>query len=289
MAAMPSIADYQQRRVELAGSDSAALDIDLLLAEVLGRPRYYLYAHPGQLLTAAQRDRMECLMARRRAGEPVAHLLGRAEFWGLALEVSAATLIPRPDTEVLVEWLLERYPPDSECRLLDLGTGTGAIALALASERPRWTVTGLDRVADAVALARRNAVRLGLDRVRFVHGDWFAALADQCFDISVSNPPYIEAQDPHLQRGDVRFEPRSALVSGADGLDDIRLIVAAARGKLAPGGILLLEHGYRQASAVAGLLAASGYTDIALRHDYGANPRATLARYEPPGFPEKEA
>lgn len=284
---MPSIADYQQRRVEFAESESAALDIDLLLAEVLDRPRYYLYAHPQHPLSAVQCAELEALIARRRAGEPIAHLLGRAEFWGLALAVSAATLIPRPDTEVLVEWLLELYPPGSECQVLDLGTGTGAIALALASERPRWTVTGVDRVAAAVALARSNAARLGLDRVRFLHSDWFAAIADQRFDIIVSNPPYIEVEDPHLQRGDVRFEPHSALVSGVDGLDDIRRIITAARDHLAPGGALLLEHGYRQAPAIAELLGASGYTDIALRHDYGANPRATLGRYAP--VPIKEA
>ena len=274
-----NIASYQQRRSELAESDSAALDIDLLIGHVLDKPRVFLYAHPEQTLSAEQALALEALLERRRRGEPIAHLTGRSEFWSLPLQSTAATLIPRPDTECLVETVLELYPLNAPCRLLDLGTGTGAIALALASERPSWDILAVDLSDDAVSLAKVNARSLGLERVGIERSDWFAALAGQCFDVVVSNPPYIEQNDPHLLQGDVRFEPHSALVAGADGLSDIRRIISGAVEHLLPGGALVLEHGYRQAGAVAAELAARGFSAIENRRDYGGNARVSFGRW----------
>ena len=274
-----SIADCQQRRTELPESDSAALDTDLLICHVLGKPRTYLYAYPEQNLSQAQLAQLDSLMERRRCGEPIAHLTGRSEFWSLPLRSSPATLIPRPDTECLVEAVLELYPQGSSCRVLDLGTGTGAIALALASERPDWQIIGLDLSPAAVELAQANARDLGLERVRIVRSDWFSAVAGEVFDIVVSNPPYIEEGDPHLQQGDVRFEPRSALVSGADGLADIRRICSEAAAHLSAGGRLMLEHGYQQAAAVAAELAANKFGAIESRRDYGGHQRVTMGQW----------
>lgn len=203
-------------------SDSARLDAELLLCHVLARPRSYLFTWPERTLTDAQLEAFETLLARRERGEPVAHLTGRREFWKLELEVSADTLIPRPDTETLVEAALELLPEEPR-RVADLGTGTGAIALALASERPAWQLVATEKVAAAAALARRNRDRLGLANVEILQGSWCEPLAGH-FDMIVSNPPYIDPQDPHLTQGDVRFEPRSALVAEDAGLADIRLI-----------------------------------------------------------------
>ncbi|MFT5034109.1 MAG: release factor glutamine methyltransferase [Bacteroidia bacterium] len=274
-----SIANYQQRRIELAESDSAALDVDLLISHVLDKPRVFLYAHPEQILSAEQALALEALLERRRRGEPIAHLTGRSEFWSLPLRSTAATLIPRPDTECLVEAVLELYPPNSPCRLLDLGTGTGAIALALASERPNWDILAVDVSYDAVSLAKVNARSLGLEWVCIEQSDWFAAMPGKRFDIVVSNPPYIEENDAHLLQGDLRFEPHSALVAGADGLSDIRRIIRGAVEHLVPGGALVLEHGYLQADVVAAELAACGFSDIENRRDYGDNARVSFGRW----------
>lgn len=217
---------------------------------------------------------MEQLLARRIAGEPMAYLTGTAEFWSLTLAADPSTLVPRPDTELLVEWLLERSEHDP-LRVLDLGTGTGAIALALASERPRWEVQAVDQSAEAVALAQRNAAALALERVRIYCSDWFSHVSGR-FDVVVSNPPYIEEGDDHLRRAGVCYEPASALVSGVDGLDAIRLIADQAPDYLTPGGVLLLEHGYCQADAVATILADAGFGGIETRCDLGGNPRATI-------------
>ncbi len=274
---MATVAECRKRHSEL-DSPSAALDVDLLLCHVLRQPRYYLYAHDDVLLTDEQQRKFDTLLARRQSGEPVAYLVGEVEFWSLTLAVSPATLIPRPDTELLVEWLLESLPTDAALKVLDLGTGTGAIALALASERPAWQVCGVDRQREAVELAASNAQRLALD-VEFLQSDWFDVLGGRRFDVAVSNPPYIAEDDEHLTGLGVKYEPRSALVAGPDGLDDIRRIVEAAPSFMQAGGLLLLEHGYRQAAAVAAILRGAGFVEVETRRDYGGNPRATRGRF----------
>ena len=248
-------------QVELPHSETAALDAQLLLAHVLKKPRTYLMTWPDQQLSAAQLESFHALLARRRAGEPVAHLLGEQGFWSLDLLVNADTLIPRPDTERLVEVALDIGPP-GHAEVLDLGTGTGAIALALATERPQWQLTGADRIASALELAERNRQRLKLHNVQLVQSDWFSAFNDADFGLIVSNPPYIAEDDPHLSQGDVRFEPISALVSGADGLDGIRHLVEQAPMHLRREGWLLMEHGWQQAGAVRELLTQRGFTEV---------------------------
>jgi release factor glutamine methyltransferase len=262
----------------LPGSDTAQLDAELLLAHCLGRGRSHLYAWPEREVETQAEQRYRGLLARRAAGEPVAHLTGEREFWSLPLAVDPSTLIPRPDTERLVEVALELA--DARPRsVLDLGTGSGAIALALARERPAWQVTGIDLSAEAVALAEGNRARLGIANASFLHSDWFSALAPTArFGLIVGNPPYIAADDPHLDQGDVRFEPRSALVAGDDGLADIRRIVAGAGAFLGADGWLLLEHGWRQGGAVRALFAGAGYRDVESWSDYGGNERLSGGR-----------
>ncbi len=256
----------------------ALLDAQVLLAHVLDKDLAWLYAHPEYRPGEAQQRAFDALVTRRRDGEPVAHLTGRREFWSLPLAVDASTLVPRPDTELLVETALALGLPQA-ARVLDLGCGGGALALALASERPCWSITATERSADALALARRNAAALGLNTVDFVLGDWFAPLpTDARFDLIVSNPPYIASDDPHLAQGDLRFEPRSALVSGADGLDDIRAIIAGAPDHLQSGGWLWLEHGHDQAAAVGRLLEDAAYDCISHRRDLAAHVRCTGGR-----------
>ncbi|MDN6871456.1 peptide chain release factor N(5)-glutamine methyltransferase [Pseudomonas citronellolis] len=262
---------------QLPDSPSARLDAELLLAAALGKPRSFLRTWPERVVDREVRERFEGWLARRRAGEPVAYILGRQGFWSLDLEVAPHTLIPRPDTELLVETALQLLPA-SPARVLDLGTGTGAIALALACERLSWQVTGVDRIPEAVALAERNRERLRLANVGFRQSHWFSALEGERFALIVGNPPYIPGSDPHLQQGDVRFEPKSALVAGADGLDDIRLIVAQAPRFLEPGGWLLLEHGYDQAAAVRDLLQGNGFSEVESRRDLGGHERISLGR-----------
>lgn len=264
---------------ELPDSPTPRLDAELLLAHALGKSRSYLHTWPERELDAPQLERYRAALARRQAGEPVAYILGQQGFWSLELEVASHTLIPRPDTELLVETVLALLPA-TPAALLDLGTGTGAIALALASERPAWQVTGVDRVPEAVALAERNRARLKLANAGFVASHWFSALAGQRYQLIVSNPPYIAADDRHLGEGDVRFEPSSALVAGADGLDDIRLIIAQAPGYLEAGGWLLLEHGFDQAAAVRELLSARGFSAVESRRDLGGHERISLGRFD---------
>ena len=280
-----------------ASTPTARLDAELLLSHVIDRPRTWLYTWGDRPIDDDDRARFDTLLARRAAGEPVAYLIGRREFWGLALETSPHTLIPRPDTERLVEAALA-LAAEPAGRLLDMGTGSGAVALAFACERPNWTVTGCDRIPEAVALAQRNALRLGIKNAHFMASDWFSDdglsddwfLSDQCsedqsaavqaqrFDLMVSNPPYLAAADPHLDEGDVRFEPRSALVAGGDGLSDLRHLVMTAHRHLVPGGWLLLEHGWNQANAVCTMLKASGYGEVHCQRDLSGQPRVSLGR-----------
>jgi release factor glutamine methyltransferase len=273
-ADMPTIESLLSS-AELPDSPSARLDAELLLAQVLGKPRSYLRTWPEREPSAEQCAAFAALLARRRAGEPVAYLLGRQGFWSLELEVAPHTLIPRPDTELLVETALA-LGPAGPARVLDLGTGTGAIALALASERPAWQLLGVDRVSEAVALAERNRARLKLGNARFAESLWFSALVGERFAMIVGNPPYIAADDRHLGEGDVRFEPASALVAGSDGLDDIRQIVREAPAHLDAGGWLLLEHGFDQAEVVRALFISRGFSAVDSRRDLGGHERITL-------------
>ncbi|MHB8471711.1 MAG: peptide chain release factor N(5)-glutamine methyltransferase [Gammaproteobacteria bacterium] len=253
-------------------------DAEILLAAVLEQARSYLYAHADQTVTTAQATKFHALIERRAAGEPVAYLLGRREFWSMDLLVTADTLIPRPETELLVELALQKIPADAAGRIADLGTGSGAIALALARERPRCQVLATDLSKAALAVARANAERLGIANVTFHHGVWCAALTGPQCDLIVSNPPYISAADPHLSDGDVRFEPQAALTPGPDGLAALRVIASEALHHLNPNGCLLMEHGYDQAVAVTALLRELGYRDITDHADLGGQPRVVQAR-----------
>ncbi|ELY4565788.1 peptide chain release factor N(5)-glutamine methyltransferase [Cronobacter sakazakii] len=262
----------------LTASESPRRDAEILLAFVTGRTRTFILAFGETALTDDELTRLDALLARRAAGEPVAYLIGQREFWSLPLEVSPATLIPRPDTECLVEQALARLPA-TPCRILDLGTGTGAIALALASERPDCHVTALDVIPEAVALAKRNAQRLGIDNVTILQSHWFSALTDARFSLIVSNPPYIDGDDPHLSHGDVRFEPKSALVADNAGLADLETLVTEARRFLEDNGWLMLEHGWQQGEAVRELFTRAGYQGVETCRDYGGNERLTLGHY----------
>jgi len=262
---------------KLAGSESPKRDAQILLEFVTGRSRSWLIAFDDAHLAPAELAQLDALLARRATGEPVAYLIGEREFWSLPLSVSPDTLIPRPDTETLVEQALALLPA-GPVSVLDLGTGTGAIALAIASERPDCQLTGVDRIPGAVALAQHNAERLGINNAVFRLSDWFSALAGERFAVIVSNPPYIDEADEHLCQGDVRFEPHSALVAADGGLADIKTIAAQAQEALLPGGWLLLEHGWRQALAVQAILNEKGYCNIVTRQDFGGNDRVTCAQ-----------
>lgn len=241
---------------------SARLEVQYLLQHVLHKPRAWLLAYPEHTPDAAQLMDYQGLLQRRLQGEPMAYLLGVREFFGLNFRVTPATLIPRPETELLVEHALQRIPPQQPCRVLDLGTGSGAIALSIANARPAAEVVAVDASLAAIAVARENAQRLGLSNAVFLRSDWFGSLGEQRFDLIVSNPPYVAAGDPHLQQGDLPFEPLSALASGADGLDDIRRIISQAAAHLRPCGWLLLEHGYDQAGRVRELLLQAGFGEV---------------------------
>lgn len=242
----------------------ARIEAQALLRRALGDvSRAWLIAHESDAPTPAQLVAFDMLLQRRLLGEPVAYLLGEREFFGLNFSVTPEVLIPRPDTETLVEAALQHIPPDAPCRVLDMGTGSGAIAIAVAINRPQAKVTAVDRSQSALGTAERNARQLHVGNTEFKASHWFSALAGEKFDVIVSNPPYIATDDPHLAQGDLRFEPASALVSGIDGLDDIRHIVSQAPNHLVSGGWLLLEHGYDQAERVAQLLRESGFGEVA--------------------------
>ncbi|MDR6095688.1 peptide chain release factor N(5)-glutamine methyltransferase [Stenotrophomonas sp. SORGH_AS_0321] len=260
------------------GGAQARHEAELLLLHALQRPRSWLFAHATDPLGLAERDSFYALLARRLAGEPVAYITGQWGFWTLQLEVTPATLIPRPETELLVEQALARLPADQPCTIADLGTGSGAVALALASERPLAQVLATDFSAEALAVATRNAARNTVANVAFAQGAWYAPLQGRRFDLIASNPPYIASDDPHLARGDLRFEPATALASGHDGLDDIRLIADGATAHLLPGGWLLLEHGWDQGAAIRALLQQAGLNEVETVQDLEQRDRVTLGR-----------
>jgi release factor glutamine methyltransferase len=256
----------------------ARLEAQLLLQTVAKVDRVWLITHENDALAANIHGEFQALLTRRLQGEPIAHILGHREFYGLDLTVTPDTLIPRPDTETLVEAALAKIPENSSRAVLDLGTGTGAIALAIAKNRPQAEVVAVDTSQAALKIAQQNAKKLGIANVQFITGNWFENLDDERFDVIVSNPPYIAQDDIHLSQGDLRFEPLSALASGTDGLDDIRHIVTNCLIYLKPQGWLMLEHGYDQAEAVADLMAETGLVSITTLKDLGDNHRVTIAK-----------
>ena len=266
-------------QLQESGSDSPSVDAAVLMCHVLDKPRSYLLTWPEKLLTAEQLQHFELLLSRRLAGEPIAYIVGEREFWSLPLKVAPSTLIPRPDTERLVEVALAKSN-QIDGDILDLGTGTGAIALALASELPGRRVVGVDLRPEAQALATENAQRLAITNVTFLQGSWFEPIEPGTkFALIVSNPPYIEENDPHLTQGDVRFEPLSALVAEDNGLADIKYITEYARGYLQPQAWLVFEHGYDQGQAVREILVSLGYHNVVTEKDYAGNDRVTLGQY----------
>jgi release factor glutamine methyltransferase len=270
------LAEGRERLAQLG--DGARLEAELLLAHALERPRSHLLAWPERVPEHPVVAHYRALLGARADGTPLAYLTGRREFWSLELEVTPHTLIPRPETELLVELALERLEPGAGDAVADLGTGSGAIALALAHERPDLRVLATDRDAATLAVARANAARHGLANVTFAVADWCAALPSGRFAALVSNPPYVAPGDPHLDRGDLRFEPRTALVAGDAGRADLRAIARGARRCLAPGGHLLLEHGYDQGEACVALLDELGYVDVVDHRDPAGQPRVIAAR-----------
>lgn len=270
-----SLLELAVRRLD---PESARLDAEVLLAACLGKSRSYLHAWPEHDVDAATQDRFAAWIARRAGGEPVAYLTGMREFWSLPLAVTPDVLIPRPETETLVALALEKMPAHRALQIADLGTGSGAIALAIASERPACAVLAADTSAAALKVARGNAKRLGVANIRFVAGAWCAPLGGNRFDFILCNPPYVAAADPHLEAGDVRFEPRAALVAGPAGMDELARIIPCAYRNLCEGGWLLVEHGYDQGGKVTKLFAAEGYRDISDHTDDAGLSRVTLGR-----------
>ncbi len=268
------------QKLSESGSDSPSLDANVLLCHILDKPRSYLLTWPDKVLEAELQDAFNVLIERRISGEPVAYITGEREFWSLPLKVSPSTLIPRPDTERLVEVALDKAQLiDGD--ILDLGTGTGAIAIALASELPQRHVVGIDVREEAQQLATENAERLGIRNTTFFHGSWFTPVpAGTKFALVVSNPPYIEENDPHLVVGDVRFEPKSALVAPDNGLADIKTISEGARSYLLDDGWLMFEHGYNQGLAVREILQGFGYSNVETLQDYAGNDRVTMGQYQ---------
>lgn len=255
------------------------LEARILLCHLLEKPQSYIYAWPEKTLAEQQSEDYQALIERRLAGEPIAHITRHREFWSLSLKISSATLIPRPETELVVERALEYLIDTPRAQIADLGTGSGAIALAIASERPDCRLFATDQSNAALDIARQNAENLQLENIMFYPGNWFEALPHGVqFELILSNPPYIPEQDKHLTQGDLLHEPDSALISGADGLDAIRLICNLAGNHLKSGGLLLLEHGFDQAKAVRRLLAQAGFTFILTTQDLAGHDRITEGR-----------
>jgi len=307
MAAITSGQALRMAQHALFGRDTARIDAELLLGAALGATRAGLYAWPERVLSPSEQSRFESLLERRILGEPVAYILGEREFWSLLLCVTPQVLIPRPETELLVETALNlastlgsaesekssgsvgsvgsvgaglaREQPGAALRIADLGTGSGAIALALASERPHWKLVATDQSADALRVASDNAVRLNIHNVSFRLGSWCSALPEGLFDMILSNPPYIDPRDMHLSQGDLRFEPLTALAAQDHGLADLRAICHEAPRHLVPGGALLLEHGFEQGPAVSQLLANAGFLGIRTLPDLSGLPRVTMGTF----------
>ena len=276
----------KQAQVEISSAlglpaNEARLEAQILLRHCLGVNRAWLMAHENDMLEADASATFDALLQRRLNGEPIAYILGKREFYGLEFKVTSGTLIPRPDTETLVEAALEKIPADQSCPVLDLGTGTGAIAISIAGHRPHAQVVAVDASSAALTVAQENAKNLAVSNVQFVLSDWFTELQGRTFDVIVSNPPYIAEEDVHLQRGDLRFEPMSALASGKDGLDSIRHIISQAPHYLSLGGWLMLEHGYDQSQAVADLMKDAGYESISSFLDLSGLYRVTAGRFLP--------
>jgi len=279
---MPTLGETTRQAIQQLTdtSDSPRLDAELLIAHVLEIPRSRFISDPELELNEHQQRRIAAIIARRAQGEPVAYLLGCKHFWDLELKVSPAVLIPRPDTELLVETALTLYPADTAITVLDLGTGSGAIALAIAKARPHWHVCASDESKAAVAVAMENAEHYQLHNLTLLQSHWFDNLVkDKRYNLILSNPPYIPENDPHLQQGDVRFEPQQALVSGDDGLDAIRYLIAESNKYLLPDGCLLLEHGYDQGEQVQRLFVDNGYKDVQQKKDLGGHVRVTLGKF----------
>jgi release factor glutamine methyltransferase len=266
-------------------TDSAKLEAEVLLAYALQKPRSYLYTWPQQTIPASAAKTFADLLQRRLNGEPIAYLLQEKEFWSLNLSVSPAVLIPRADTEILVETTLSLLPEHQTLSVADLGTGSGAIAMALASERPHWQIIAVDKSIEALAVAKANAKRLGLNNIRFVLSDWLEAMGSEKFAAIISNPPYIAAEDPHLDQGDLRYEPKSALVADENGYADLQKIISTAPKHLLPEGYLLLEHGYQQAPTVRQLMQMAGYQAIMHGYDLANIARITYGQLPPPYHP----
>ncbi|QPN88800.1 peptide chain release factor N(5)-glutamine methyltransferase [Proteus vulgaris] len=267
-----------QAALQLIESDSPKRDAEILLGHVTQRARTYLMAFNETLLSQDELTQLSQLLTRRIKGEPIAYLVGEREFWSLPLKVSPATLIPRPDTECLVEQALEKLPTEPTT-ILDLGTGTGAIALAMASERPDCHIIGVDFQAEAVALAQENATNLALNNTEFMESCWFSSLSGYQFGMIISNPPYIDENDVHIHQGDVRFEPLTALVAGNNGFADIEIIIETARQFLTDKGWVLLEHGWQQGEGVRKIFTDKGYCCVETFRDYGGNERVTVGRW----------
>ena len=263
----------------IPSSDSTRLDVELLLGEVLQRDRSYLYAHPEASLCAEHIQTFEQLLKRRCQGEPLAYLLGYKEFWSLRLQVTQDVLVPRPETELLVKLALASVAEERAAKVIDLGTGCGAIGLAIAYERPQWRVTATDISRKALRVAVRNRDALRLRNIRFVQGSWFLPLGLERFDLVVSNPPYVSIHDPHLNQPELRHEPKTALVSPEHGLADIKHIIVSARHHLNPSGRLLLEHGYDQGEIVRALLQHHGFREVKTYQDLAGHDRVSLGAW----------
>lgn len=275
MASIKQLLDKASRQLA-EYSPSPRVDAEILLCHVLGCTRTHLFTWPDKLLEDNHTDRFNVLLTRRCEGTPVAYLTGQREFWSLDFKVSPDTLIPRPETELLVETVLKKFSSADKLSLLDMGTGTGAIAISIAHEKPKWEITATDISAASLAIAQINSEQHKTSNLKLTESDWFQQLGDEPFDVIVSNPPYIAETDKHLRQGDVRFEPAGALVSGSDGMNAIRHICAHAKQHLKPGGALLLEHGYDQKQAAHDCFLSAGFHNIGQYDDLASQPRITV-------------